>query len=75
MLIKAMALALVAVPDANVQCGGEKLHQFGRVDISMAVAIDGGLVTPAHQGCRFAIAVGHRASGRLACAKRHATAN
>ena len=46
MLIKAMALALIEVPDANVQFGGEELHRFGRVDISMAVAIDGGLITP-----------------------------
>jgi pyruvate dehydrogenase E2 component (dihydrolipoamide acetyltransferase) len=46
MLIKAMALALIDVPDANVQFGGEELYHFGRADISMAVAIDGGLVTP-----------------------------
>ncbi|WCT74539.1 dihydrolipoamide acetyltransferase family protein [Sphingomonas naphthae] len=46
MLIKAMALALVDVPDANVQFGGEELHRFGRVDIAMAVAIEGGLITP-----------------------------
>lgn len=29
-----------------MQFGGEELHRFGRVDISMAVAIDGGLITP-----------------------------
>ncbi|MGE4430611.1 MAG: pyruvate dehydrogenase complex dihydrolipoamide acetyltransferase [Sphingobium sp.] len=46
MLVKAMALALEQVPDANVQFGGDQLHRFGRVDIAMAVAIDGGLVTP-----------------------------
>lgn len=46
MLMKAMALALVDVPDANVQFGGDDLHRFSRVDISMAVAIDGGLITP-----------------------------
>ncbi|MCB4862744.1 pyruvate dehydrogenase complex dihydrolipoamide acetyltransferase [Sphingobium sp. PNB] len=50
MLIKALALALVEVPDANVQFGGEELHRFGRVDISMAVAIDGGLITPVIKG-------------------------
>jgi pyruvate dehydrogenase E2 component (dihydrolipoamide acetyltransferase) len=38
------------VPDANVQFGGDKLHRFGRVDISMAVAINGGLVTPVIKG-------------------------
>ncbi|MBB6427850.1 2-oxo acid dehydrogenase subunit E2 [Sphingopyxis sp. JAI128] len=46
LLIKALAFALQEVPDANVQFGGEMLHRFGRVDVSMAVAIDGGLVTP-----------------------------
>ncbi|WP_336965176.1 pyruvate dehydrogenase complex dihydrolipoamide acetyltransferase [Sphingobium aquiterrae] len=45
-LIKALALALGAVPDANVQFGGDELHRFSRVDIAMAVAIEGGLVTP-----------------------------
>lgn len=46
LLMKAMALALVEVPEANVQFGGDELHRFARVDISMAVAIDGGLITP-----------------------------
>ncbi|WP_062792093.1 pyruvate dehydrogenase complex dihydrolipoamide acetyltransferase [Sphingobium chlorophenolicum] len=46
MLIKAMALAMAAVPDVNVQFGGDVLHRFSRVDISMAVAIEGGLITP-----------------------------
>lgn len=46
LLIKALALALVEVPGANVQFGGEELYRFSRVDVSMAVAIDGGLVTP-----------------------------
>ncbi len=50
LVIKAMALALVAVPDANVQFGGDELRRFGRVDISMAVAIDGGLITPVIRG-------------------------
>lgn len=50
MLMKALAMALVAVPDANVQFGGDVLHRFSRVDISMAVAIDGGLITPVIRG-------------------------
>jgi pyruvate dehydrogenase E2 component (dihydrolipoamide acetyltransferase) len=45
-LMKAQALALRQVPDANVQYGGDVLYRFERVDISMAVAIEGGLVTP-----------------------------
>jgi pyruvate dehydrogenase E2 component (dihydrolipoamide acetyltransferase) len=46
MLIKALALALREVPGANVQFGGDVLHRFGRADIAMAVAIDGGWATP-----------------------------
>ncbi|OYU34514.1 dihydrolipoamide acetyltransferase family protein [Novosphingobium sp. PASSN1] len=46
LLIKAMARAMELVPDTNVQFGGEHLHRFSRVDIAMAVAIEGGLVTP-----------------------------
>lgn len=50
MLIKAVAMALIEVPEANVQFGGDELHRFGRADISMAVAIDGGLITPVIKG-------------------------
>ena len=46
MLIKAMARAMQLVPEVNVQFGGDSLHRFNRVDIAMAVAIDGGLITP-----------------------------
>jgi len=46
LLIKSLAKALQLVPEANVQFGGEVLHRFERVDVSMAVAIDGGLITP-----------------------------
>ncbi|RMF08760.1 MAG: pyruvate dehydrogenase complex dihydrolipoamide acetyltransferase [Alphaproteobacteria bacterium] len=49
-LIKALAAALRKVPDANVQYAGDKLLKFGRVDVSVAVAIDGGLVTPVIRG-------------------------
>jgi pyruvate dehydrogenase E2 component (dihydrolipoamide acetyltransferase) len=45
-LIKALALALTEVPGANVQFAGDRMYRFGRVDVSMAVAIDGGLITP-----------------------------
>jgi pyruvate dehydrogenase E2 component (dihydrolipoamide acetyltransferase) len=34
------------VPDANVQFAGDNLIKFKRADISMAVAIPGGLITP-----------------------------
>ncbi len=46
MLIRAMAVALQRVPDANVSFGGDTLYRYHRVDIAMAVAVEGGLVTP-----------------------------
>lgn len=46
MLLKAQALALVQVPNANVSFAGDVLRKFSRVDISVAVAIPGGLITP-----------------------------
>lgn len=46
LIIKAEALALIEVPDANVQFAGDQLYKFGRADISVAVAIPGGLITP-----------------------------
>src|SRR3546814_2894356 len=44
--LKALAVALVEVPDANVAFTGDTLLKYSRVDISMAVAIPGGLITP-----------------------------
>jgi pyruvate dehydrogenase E2 component (dihydrolipoamide acetyltransferase) len=54
-ILRAVALSLVAVPEANVQYAGDAIHRFTRVDISVAVALDAGLVTPivrdaAHKG-------------------------
>lgn len=46
MLVKAQALALLQVPDANVSFAGDTLRKFSRADISVAVAIPGGLITP-----------------------------
>ncbi|QUT03921.1 pyruvate dehydrogenase complex dihydrolipoamide acetyltransferase [Sphingobium phenoxybenzoativorans] len=46
LLIKALGIALTQVPDANVQFSGDNLIKFHRADISMAVAIPGGLITP-----------------------------
>jgi len=46
MLIKALAKALIEVPDCNVSFAGDTLIQYKRADISTAVAIPGGLITP-----------------------------
>jgi len=45
-LVKALALALEQVPEANVSFAGDSLRRFARADISVAVAIPGGLITP-----------------------------
>lgn len=45
-IIKAMALALRDYPDVNVQWQGSFIRRFHHADISVAVAIDGGLITP-----------------------------
>jgi pyruvate dehydrogenase E2 component (dihydrolipoamide acetyltransferase) len=46
MLIKALAQALLQVPNCNVQFAGDTLLRFSRADISVAVSIPGGLITP-----------------------------
>jgi len=46
LLIKALAKALIAVPSCNVQFAGDTLLRFKRADISVAVSIPGGLITP-----------------------------
>nr|WP_166176624.1 pyruvate dehydrogenase complex dihydrolipoamide acetyltransferase [Altererythrobacter segetis] len=46
LLIKALAKALLAVPVCNVQFAGDNLLKFSRADISVAVSIPGGLITP-----------------------------
>jgi pyruvate dehydrogenase E2 component (dihydrolipoamide acetyltransferase) len=45
-ILRAVAIALRDVPAANVQFAGDVMHVFGRVDVSVAVATEGGLVTP-----------------------------
>ena len=46
LLIKALAAALIEVPECNVQFTGSELITFKRADISVAVSIPGGLITP-----------------------------
>jgi pyruvate dehydrogenase E2 component (dihydrolipoamide acetyltransferase) len=45
-LIKACAAALMEVPEVNVHYADDEIHQFQHADISVAVAVPGGLVTP-----------------------------
>jgi len=46
MLIKALAVALIEVPSCNVQYAGDQMLKFSRADISVAVSIPNGLITP-----------------------------
>ncbi len=45
-VIKALALALMRVPAANAIWAEDRILRFNRADIGVAVAIDGGLLTP-----------------------------
>jgi pyruvate dehydrogenase E2 component (dihydrolipoamide acetyltransferase) len=45
-VIRAVALSLKQVPACNVQFADPVMRQFTRVDVSVAVAIPGGLITP-----------------------------
>ncbi len=46
LLIKALAVSLIEVPECNVSFAGEQLIKYSRADISVAVSIPGGLITP-----------------------------
>ena len=46
LLIKALAQALMIVPKCNVAFAGDSLIAYSRADISVAVSIEGGLITP-----------------------------
>ena len=46
LIIRAAAMALVKVPKANASWEGDNTRLFHHADIAMAVAVDGGLVTP-----------------------------
>ncbi|GGB98208.1 dihydrolipoyllysine-residue acetyltransferase component of pyruvate dehydrogenase complex [Novosphingobium endophyticum] len=46
MLIKALGKALIDVPDCNVTFAGNELIRYERADVSVAVSIPNGLITP-----------------------------
>lgn len=45
-IIKAVSLALKKIPAANASWSDEAILQYNNIDISVAVAIEGGLITP-----------------------------
>ncbi|PCI52643.1 MAG: pyruvate dehydrogenase complex dihydrolipoamide acetyltransferase [Alphaproteobacteria bacterium] len=49
-IIRAAALSLKKVPGANAQYAGDKVYYYQRADISVAVAINNGLITPIIRG-------------------------
>jgi pyruvate dehydrogenase E2 component (dihydrolipoamide acetyltransferase) len=46
LVIKALAMALMAVPDANVTWTSDGMLKHKRADVGVAVSIPGGLITP-----------------------------
>lgn len=46
LVVKAAATALRQNPKANSSFGGDRIIEHGRVDVSIAVAVDEGLITP-----------------------------
>jgi pyruvate dehydrogenase E2 component (dihydrolipoamide acetyltransferase) len=46
MLIKALGAALLAVPKCNVSFAGDTMLEYSRADISVAVSVPNGLITP-----------------------------
>lgn len=45
-IVKAAALALVDVPECNIQFNGDVVRRFKDAHVSVAVALDSGLITP-----------------------------
>ena len=46
LLIKALAQSLIEVPECNVSFAGDQLFKYSRADVSVAVSIPAGLITP-----------------------------
>ncbi len=46
LMIKALAQALIEVPECNVAFAGDQMLKYNRADISVAVSVPAGLITP-----------------------------
>jgi pyruvate dehydrogenase E2 component (dihydrolipoamide acetyltransferase) len=46
LVIKAVAMALKKIPDANASWSDDAIIRYTNVDVSVAVAVEGGLITP-----------------------------
>jgi pyruvate dehydrogenase E2 component (dihydrolipoamide acetyltransferase) len=49
-VLKSVAGALVEVPEANAMWNGDSIRRFAGDDIAVAVAVEGGLLTPVLRG-------------------------
>jgi len=45
-IIKACATALIEIPNINIQLVDNEIHQYSQADISVVMAVEGGLSTP-----------------------------
>ena len=52
-IIKAMSTALFNVPEANCTWGKDEMVFFGSVDVSVAIAVEGGLFTPVIKNANY----------------------
>ena len=52
-IIKAVATALFNVPEANCTWGNDEMIFFGSVDVSVAIAVEGGLFTPVIKNANY----------------------
>ncbi|MFK8033711.1 MAG: dihydrolipoamide acetyltransferase family protein [Hyphomicrobiales bacterium] len=52
LLVRACALTLAAVPEANASWANDRILQYKDANVSIAVAIDGGLMTPVVKGAQ-----------------------
>ena len=52
-IIKAIATALFNVPEANCTWGKDEMVFFGSVDVSVAIAVEGGLFTPVIKNANY----------------------
>ncbi len=66
-VIRTVALVMKRVPNANVMWNHDSILRFSQVDISVAVAIDGGLITPViRQACGMGLVEIAAATKKLA---------
>ncbi|MGZ8998607.1 MAG: 2-oxo acid dehydrogenase subunit E2, partial [Allosphingosinicella sp.] len=71
LLIKALAAALIEVPECNVSISGDSLLKYSRADIAVAVSIPNGLITPIISGAEAkSLSAVSREMGELASLAR-----